>query len=126
MNNINSIKQKSFKFINEFDSTDKSYYIINITVKELIYSDGKLYYDIGYKYEFNGVETSRNKIHPFNQTTYIDELYFEGVVVYKNKMTEIMTEYLLAEPEELSKVSGLSTHQYYRTTIITNLARLWD
>jgi len=120
-----STKQNSFKFINEFQYSDKSYYIINVKVEEKLYSNGKYYYDISYEYKFTGLETSKQKIHPFYncQDEGIDN---EGVIVCKNKMTEIMVEYLLADSEELEKVSGSSTAQCYRTCIMLSLAKLWD
>jgi hypothetical protein len=121
-----STKQKTFKFINEFDSNDKSYYLIKIVVKELLYDDGKIFYDIGYEYEFNGLEKSKKIIHPYHHTKDVADLDLEGVIVFKNKMTETMVEYLLLDPEELETVSRTTTAQCYRTNIMIGLARLWD
>ena len=121
-----SINQKTFKFINEFNSNDKSYYLIKIIVKELLYDDGKIFYDIGYEYKFNGLQTSKQIIHPYYQTKDVVDLDLEGVIVFKNKMTETMVEYLLLDPEELENQSGSSTAQSYRTNIMIGLARLWD
>jgi len=121
-----STKQKTFKFINEFDSNDKSYYLIKIVVKELLYDDGKIFYDIGYEYEFNGLEKSKKIIHPYHHTKDVADLDLEGVIIYKNKMTEAMVEYLLLDPEELENVSRTTTAQCYRTNIMIGLARLWD
>ena len=121
-----STKQKTFKFINEFDSNDKSYYLIKIVVKELLYDDGKIFYDIGYEYEFNGLEKSKKIIHPYHHTKDVADLDLEGVIVFKNKMTEAMVEYLLLDPEELENVSRTTTAQCYRTNIMIGLARLWD
>jgi ribosomal protein L31 len=120
-----STKQNSFKFINEFQYSDKSYYIIHVKVEEKVYSNDKYYYDISYKYKFEGLETSKKIIHPFYNGK--DEgLDNEGVIVYKNKMTEVMVEYLLADSEELEKESGSSTAQCYRTCIMLSLEKLWD
>ena len=109
---------KRFRFINEFDSSDNSYCNIIITVIEHLYNDGNTYYEINYEYEYNGLESSKMTICP--------EVTFNGVIILKNKMTEIMVEYLLADPKELSKVSGASTQQCYRTNIILSLDRMWD
>ena len=109
-----SSKQNKIKIINEFDITDKTYYFIFITVNELLYNDGNTYYEINYKYEFNSNEFI------------LDDDLIEDVIIFKNKMTEIMVEYLLMDPEELSKISGASTAQYYRMTIMANLNKLWD
>jgi hypothetical protein len=121
-----SSNQKTFKFINEFNSNDKSYYLIKIVVKELLYDDGKIFYDIGYEYEFNGLQTSKQIIHPYYHTKDVVDLDLEGVIVFKNKMTETMVEYLLLDSEELENESGSSTAQTYRTNIMIGLARLWD
>jgi len=121
-----SINQKTFKFINEFDSNDQSYYLITIIVKELLYDSGKIFYDIGYEYEFNGLEKSKKIIHPYHHTKDVADLDLEGVIIYKNKMTEAMVEYLLLDPEELENQSGTTTAQSYRTNIMIGLARLWD
>jgi len=122
---IVSTKQRIFKFVNEFDSNDKSYYNVNIKVEEKLYVDGKSYYDIGYEYVFNGDKNSRNKIHPFYDGKEIQE-DAEGVIITKNKMTEVMIEYLMYSSEELEKVSGTTTAQAYRTCIMLSLAKLWD
>jgi ribosomal protein L31 len=122
---IVSTSQNSFKFINEFDSYDKSHYDVNIKVEEKLYVDGKSYYDISYEYKFNGDKNSKQKIHPFYNGKEIKE-DAEGVIIFKNKMTEIMVEYLLYSTEELEKVSGTTTAQCYRTNIMLGLAKLWD
>ena len=109
---------KCFRFINEFDSSDNSYCNIIITVRERVYDDGNTYYEINYEYEYNCLESSKMTICP--------EANFNGVTILKNKMTEIMVEYLLTDPKELSKVSGASTQQCYRTNIILSLDRMWD
>ena len=122
---IVSTKQRIFKFVNEFDSNDKSYYNIGIKIEEKLYVTGKSYYDISYEYVFNGDKNSRNKIHPFYDGKEIHE-DAEGVIIIKNKMTEIMIEYLLYSDEELENVSGTTTAQAYRTNIMSGLAKLWD
>ena len=122
---IVSTKQRIFKFVNEFDSNDKSYYNIGIKIEEKLYVTGKSYYDISYEYVFNGDKNSRNKIHPFYDGREIQE-EDEGVIIIKNKMTEIMIEYLLYSDEELENVSGTTTAQAYRTNIMSGLAKLWD
>jgi len=109
---------KRFRFINEFDSSDNSYCNIIITVIEHVYNDGDTYYEINYEYEYNGLNSSKTTICP--------EVTITGVTILKNKMTEIMVEYLLADSKELSKMSGASTHQYYRTNIISSLNKMWD
>ena len=78
---------------------DESY---TVTVNELAYITGKSYYDIKYCHpEFGSME---------------------GLVL-KNKMTEIMVDYVLSDPEELVKVSD-TTAQHYRYLTMINLSKL--
>ena len=122
---IVSTKQNIFKFINEFDSFDQSYYNITVTVEEKLYTDNKTYYDISYSYEFNGESSSRKYIHPFYSRKE-DVESAPGVIIFKNKMTEIMVEYLLNDSKALEQLSGTTTAQCYRTNIMLTLSRLWD
>jgi hypothetical protein len=124
---IVSTREKSFKFVNEFGLCDPSFYMINIKVQEKLYKSGKSYYDISYHYQFEGIEENRMILHPFyndDNENIMD--HAEGVIVYKNKMTEIMIDYLLLDSEELEKVSILTTAQTYRTNIMLSLAKFWD
>lgn len=117
--------QKTFKFINEFDPDDSSYYNITINITEIHYTNGLVYYDIRYYYHFTGVHSSKKQIHPFYRNP--DEIASsDGVIVIKNKMTETMTTFLLADTEILQKLSGLTTAQTYRTNIMLMLSMLWD
>lgn len=109
---------KSFKFTNLFSSRDESFCMVHITVNEKTV-DGKTYFDIIYTHTFHGDEESRPFVEPW------DDDDKDGVIVVKNAMTQIMVDYLLAEPEELVKVSGMSAQQY-RTIIMKNLSLLWD
>ena len=49
-----------------------------------------------------------------------------GVIVHKNKMSEVMIDYLLMDNDELRKYSGLTCVNIYRQNIMKNLANLWD
>ena len=129
MNNtiLISTRQNTFTIVNEIDSNDQSYYIIRATVEEKLLSDNQTYYDISYTYDFNGSASSKRKLHPFyNSNPEEDGVGSNGVIIFKNKMTEIMVEYLLHTSEELETLSGTSTAQCYRTAIMINLERLWD
>ena len=111
---------KSFKFTNQFSPRDESFCMVYITVNEKTIGE-KAYFDITYKHTFEGDEESRPFVVPWG-----DDDDKDGVIVIKNAMTQIMVDYLLAEPEELVKVSGTSTAQHYRTIIMKNLNQLWD
>jgi len=122
---IVSTRENTFKFINEFNQSDKSFYTINVKIEENLYTDGKSYYDISYKYKFEGDEKSKKTIHPFYNGKNLED-NTSGVIIYKNKLTEIMVEYLLLNNKELEKVSGISTSQCYRTNIMLSLSKFWD
>lgn len=111
---------KSFKFTNLFSPHDDSFCMVYIHVTERNIGE-KTYFDITYKHTFEGNEESRPFVVPWG-----DDDDKDGVIVIKNAMTQIMVDYLLAEPEELVKVSGTSTAQHYRTIIMKNLNQLWD
>lgn len=113
-----SSQTKTFKFINQDNLSDESYCMITVNVEEKMHVSGQSYYDITYDYEYVGLESSKQFIHPFMEDN--------GVIVYKNKLSEIMIEYLLSDSEELQKVSGKSTAQHYRTFIMLNLKVLCD
>jgi hypothetical protein len=103
-----SSRTKTFPF------NDKNESYITVKVDELVYITGKSYYDI--KYDCTDV-------HPeFPGLTDV----LEGVVVLKNKMTEIMVDYVLSDSEELVKVSGTSSAQHYRYLTMINLSKLCD
>jgi hypothetical protein len=125
---IVSTRENTFKFVNEFWGPDKSFYTIHVEVQEKLYKSGKSYYDISYIYEFEGNEKSRMVLHPFysDEDEKILDAVAEGVIVYKNKMTEIMIEYLLLDSEELEKITNLITAQSYRKNIMLSLAKFWD
>jgi len=110
---------KTFKFTNPFSTLDTSFCMVTITVNEKTVNETS-YFDITYTHTFHGDEASRPFVEP------LDDDDKDGVIVVKNAMTQIMVDYLLAEPEELVKVSGHTTAQHYRTLIMKNLAQLWD
>lgn len=119
-----SSRTKIFQFVNEHNKNDESYYMVTVTVNELLYITGKSYYDITYDctlYNFNPMEPD---VNPEFAGSLADVL--EGVLVLKNKMTEIMVDYVLSDTEELVKVSGTSTAQHYRYLTMINLSKLWD
>jgi hypothetical protein len=116
-----SSREKVFKFVNLIDTSDPSYYLITIRAGELQYVSGQSYYTIKYTYSFEGNPSSKKYIHPFYPE---DDAVEKISEIFKNAMTAQMVDYLLADPEELEKVSGSIDAQTYRTLIIHNLSRL--
>jgi hypothetical protein len=133
-------QSNSFIFNDEFNPFNKSYYNVNIIVKELVYNNGAEYYDISYKYEyFEDLDTknkneneSKNKnakqmetnkkCHPF----WPNLESASGYIIKKNTMTATMVIYLMMNYEELAKYSGNVTAQGYKRSIIAALALFWD
>ena len=88
-------------------------------------------YEITFKYQYRrGVDVLNfSEIlapHPFADMDIEMQEFSNGALIIKNSMTEEMVKYMLMEDSELTKYSGLSTPQHYRTHIIHNLVRLWD
>ena len=126
-------RSNSFIFNDEFNPFNKSYYNVNIIVKELVYNNGAEYYDISYKYEYfedpNNANQDENqkllikkKCHPFSSNFSSTS----GDIIKKNTMTATMVIYLLMNYDELSKYSGNVSAQGYKRSIIAALAKLWD
>ena len=128
---MDKIRESSFKFYNDdYNNHDKSYYDINVIVKDITYDNDPThsYYDISYQYKYNEDKdensNKRNilKNHPFKK----DMESACGTIIYKNEMTDKMIEYLLMDDDNLSRISGKSTPQFYRHRIMISIASLWD
>ena len=87
-------------------------------------SGGKPIYDISYSYEYSNNESAL-RANPFFYSKNIQEFDKEGVIVYKNEMTDQMINYLLMDSEELSQKCGMFWVQY-KIKIMESLANLWD
>jgi hypothetical protein len=115
--------EKTFKFVDIFDNVDSSFCNVTIKVIEKI-SGGKPIYDISYSYKYSNNESAL-RANPFFYSKNIQEFDKEGVIVYKNEMTDQMINYLLMDSEELSKKCGMFWVQY-KIKIMESLANLWD
>jgi len=105
------------------------HYKVTISVKDLLYSDGNKYMDISYKCEAVMDTNFIGKLiknHPFFDTNIEDCLGYEGEVIAKNQMTEMMVNYLLMDDAELAKISGHSTPTDYKHKIMLSLVYFWD
>ena len=131
MTKVLSTKEKTFRFVDQFDSTnsENTYCDIHITVEELQYENGYIYYMIKYINNFSNEDKLKkgeiNNAHPF----FYDKQFIsniDGDVIIKNKMTEQMINYLLMESSELSLYSGSTTPMGYRSNIMKMIALLWD
>ena len=113
---------------------DRPHYEVTITVELKQYEDKKQYYYIDYKYDFiksqnYSEQVHKNlikKAHPFYVFPHIKSDSYEGDIVFCNKMTEQMINYLLLDDTELVKVSGTTTAQQYRKLIMASLCMFWD
>jgi len=138
MTTILSTQTAKFKFYDEFNPDNKSYYSVLINVNLLKYEDSKEFYDISYTYtlkhpklETNNLsqdkqtKTSCMKFHPFYENDEISDSA-EGVIVHNNELSTMLIKYLLMPDDELSKFTNLTMAQNYRTNIMLSLAKFWD
>lgn len=135
-NIIESLALLKIKINNYVENTiqDMPHYIFSIIAKETEYENGEQFYDIEYKYRFipsDRCTPEENKkykklAHPFAIFNNLDTIKFDGVIVYKNSLTEIFVEFLLMDYEDLKEHIDLVTAQYYKSNIIEALSLLWD
>jgi hypothetical protein len=133
MTQIVSIQSKTFKFTDEIRFSS-CYYNVNITVKELLYDTGILYYEINYKYEYvssalysDDINQKYKKIiHPFYGYSIENYMTYSKEIVVKNSLTSLMIEYILMDYDQLQKVSGATTAQKYKQTTMVALSFFWD
>lgn len=134
MTQVISTQTKTFKFTDELSSETTSYYLTTVTVKELKYENGSHYWDIGYVNKFipgpnespESIAKLKKITHPFFGSNVKDFMDYEGDIILKNPMTSFMVEYLLADYEQLSLVSGFTTPQRYKQSIMWSLSYFWD
>ena len=119
-----NFRTSSFKYRSP-TAVGNDHYVVEISVKDLTYSDGKKYMDIGYKFT-PVVETKGHGIynHPFYNND--DFLGNDGEVIAKNPMTSLMVDYLLMDDMELSEFSGHTTPQKYKHNIMLSILHFWD
>lgn len=117
----------SFRLDDDFNNRNVSnpHYIINIIVKEYEYNN--VYYNISYTYNF--IESSymnkfQNSLYKANFNNINED--HEGDIVYKNKLTKQMIEYLIMNDNELKELIGTVSLQKYRINIIQALSLFWD
>jgi len=118
----------SFKYCSARSSTD-AHYEVTINVKDILYSDGKEYMDITYDFKTIGEKQTIGWLimnHPFYGSQVEDFLSYEGEIIAKNPMTELMVNYLLMNNDELSKFTGHTTPQDYKRQIMVSIPYFWD
>lgn len=134
MTQIISTQHKTFKFTDVFSSSTSSHYLSTITVKKLKYDTGLHYWDISYENEFirestdspDTIKNLKSKAHPFFGSPVEDFMNYEGEILFCNPMTSIMVEYLLMDYEQLALVSGVTTPQRYKQSVMWSLSYFWD
>lgn len=121
-------RTSTFNYQSNRSSSD-AHYEVTIVVKDLLYSDGKEYMDISYDFKTVGGKQSIGWLvmnHPFYGSQVEDFLSYEGEVIAKNPMTELMVEYLLMDDAELAKFTGHTTPQDYKRQIMVSIPYFWD
>ena len=124
-------RTKTFTFSDQVTSSNSTKCMVTITVTETV-SNSCGVYDIAfeYKYKIGDQVTDADNIikasHPFAYCGKSTRELANGDIVINNSMTSEMVKYMLMDDDELSKYSGLSPPQHYRTITMINLVRLWD
>jgi len=105
------------------DNINKPYHKFTININEIEYN-GKLYYEIklipseNYSHEQN---YTYDLSHPF-ASFFNSNVKLESFIVYKNSLTQILTEFLLMEYIDLEQISGATTAERYKVDIIKILS----
>ena len=98
-----------------------SYVYVCMLIKTLQYSDGKQYYDISYVNKFYP-DTNFTDVQLIDQYKNMNPFKKPGsecaLIVYKNRVTTAMIEYLCMDDEMLTNETGSTTPQRYRFNII--------
>ena len=120
--------EKTFKFYDIFDNKydaeqNEEYCYVTINVKSKI-SGEKPIFDISYSYSYPNSRSQR--ANPFNYSKNIEHTDMEGVIVFKNSLTEKLVEYLMMDQEETEKVSGGTYWLQYKIKVMETLANFWD
>tara|TARA_B100001093_G_C26809495_1_gene1006953 strand:- start:45 stop:431 length:387 start_codon:yes stop_codon:yes gene_type:complete len=128
MSNTN-INEKTFRFYDIFDNQEHIFCDLKIIVEEKT-SGGKDIYDITYIYNIPQIENVNYEVslrtHPFFYSKEIDKHDKEGVIVYKNPMTEQLVKFLLMDQTELDQYTGGTYWIQYKIKIMESLAKFWD
>lgn len=103
-----------------------------VSVKEQTYDSGKKVYIIDYIHTY--IENGKRSLcaleeevivpNPFSDKYY--KPHFDGEIIVKNEMTDMMIKYLMMDDNELIKHIGRITPQYYKMKIMHNIHNLWD
>lgn len=125
--------EKTFKFYDIFSGPsptyrkhaeqNEEYCYVTINVKSKI-SGEKPIFDISYTYSYPNSGSQR--ANPFNYSKNIERADMEGVIVFKNSLTEKLVEYLIMDQEETEKVSGGTYWLQYKIKVMETLANFWD
>ena len=125
---MSNTRTSSFEY-RSATASGKDHYKVTISVKDLLYSDGKTYMDIGYTFEAVMDTDSVGKLlknHPLFNANLDDFLSYDGEIIAKNPMTTMMVDYLLMDNAELAKFSGHTTPSDYKHKIMLSIVYFWD
>ena len=141
---------KTFRFYDILDNDETRWCDVEINIKELVYTNGTMFYDISYKYcdyldlidldsdsdndndndngNYNHANCFiKNKANPFYyKRNIITQNMIDGVIIAKNSMTDEMVKYLLMDYEELDQYIGNTWTVLYKANIMFAFAFMWD
>ena len=123
--------EKTIVFTDDIHGT-KTKCETQIKVKETTYDSGKQVYIIDYIHTY--IEGDKRTTCFLEEDIRVPnpfafkhlQSHFDGEIIIKNEMTDVMIKYLMMDDEELIKHIGRVTPEYYRMKIMHNIHNLWD
>ena len=113
------MREASFRF---FDTTGR-HFTINYCEFGIraVYKEDTIEFNFTYDY----YNTEDESGCPFNQ---IDKKFIShknGIVINRNSLTELLTDYLLMDIQELARVTGNITPLAYKIIVLKTICELW-
>jgi hypothetical protein len=107
------------------ETTDSVYKVwAKILTKQ--YSDGKQYYDIYFKSKFySDTDNKFSNKELIEQYKNMCPLHVDDVIVYKNRLTTAMIDYLCMDDETLCKETSSISPQHCRINIMKSLGEFY-
>ena len=81
--------------------------------------------EINYIFDYNYFDNNDKSGSPFNQIDLKYKKHKDGLVINRNSLSELLTDYLLMDHNELSKYTGNITPMSYKLIILKTICELW-
>ena len=123
--------EKTILFTDDMYST-KTQCETKIKVQEKTYDSGKQVYVIDYIHTYidDGKQTTcclEEDVKFPNPFAFKHlQAHFDGEIIIKNEMTDIMVKFLMMDNKDLEKHIGREKPEHYKMKIMHNINNLWD